>query len=376
MIASLKTKNIIMKKTLLCVLLLAIFVVALLLVRHNLKAEPNIQILRQMYLQPPESWEKAKIDEGVEYREITALPSTPPFPKSNPYSKEKENLGRRLFNDPKLSKSNQIACASCHDIEQGFSNARSVAFGHDRALGNRNAPSVVMAAFGVEKFWDGRAKDLESQSLMPIENPIEMADELKQVVIKLRADKSYKEEFKMAFGDETITQERIAQALATYERSLMPKNSRFDRFLRGNAKALNDEEILGLHIFRTKAKCMNCHNGAEFSDHKYHNLGLTFYGRKKFEDFGHYNITLDSSDMGKFKTPSLRDVRKTAPYMHNGLFPTLSGVLRAYNVGMFHPKPTQAQESDPLFPQTSPLLHELNLTQKELEALEAFLKTL
>lgn len=340
----------------------------------------QIESLRAMYLKEPQFWERAWVDDGVEYREIGALPQTPPYPESNPYTPAKAKLGEKLFYDPILSLSEQIACATCHDSELGFSNARSVSFGHNRALGNRNVPSVVMSAFGKEKFWDGRAQDLESQSLMPIENPIEMADSLQNVIAKLKASKEYQKAFSEVFGEssaqDSISLKHLAQALATYERSLMPKNSRFDRFVRGDSQILRDDEVLGLHIFRTKGRCMNCHNGVEFSDHKYHNLGLTYYGREKYEDFGRYNVSKNPSDMGAFKTPSLREVRKSAPYFHNGLFPTLRGVLNAYNFGMFRPEPTDSQKNDPLFPQTSPLLKELKLTQEEIDALEAFLKTL
>lgn len=334
----------------------------------------NMQDIRAMYLKEPKFWEKPYVDANVVWQELEALPSSPPYPSHNPYSHAKVELGKSLFEDPKLSASNQIACASCHDRQLGYSDGRSVSYGHDRQLGKRNAQSVIMAAFGTEKFWDGRAKDLETQALMPILDPKEMAYSPTQAAQKLSKIPDYKKAFKKAFGTDSITPKHIAQAIATYERSLMPKPTRFDKFLKGDAKALNDKELLGLHLFRTKARCMNCHSGVSLSDNKYHNLGLTYYGRK-YEDMGRFGVTHNKDDIGRFKTPSLRGVAKSAPYMHNGLFPHLRGVLNAYNAGMFQPKPSKEQKNK-FYPKTDTLLQALHLNNEELEALESFLKTL
>lgn len=339
------------------------------------ESKAYIAQLRAMYALDSSKWIPPTIDSGIPYQEIGALPKSPPFPESNPYSLEKAKLGEKLFNDPKLSASNQIACASCHDRELGFGDGRRVSYGHNRQLGKRNAPSIIMSAFGEEKFWDGRAQNLEAQALMPILDPREMAYHPSKAAKKLNKDKQYRKDFEQAFGVAKITPNLIAKAIATYERSLMPKNSRFDRFMQGDSKALSDKEVWGLHLFRTKARCMNCHYGVAFTDQQYHNLGLTYYGRK-FEDLGRYNVTKNPDDVGRFKTPSLRQVNKTAPYMHNGLFPHLKGVLNAYNAGMFHPEPKPSQKYDPLFPKTDILLHKLDLSDDELEALEMFLKTL
>ncbi|RDU61145.1 cytochrome-c peroxidase [Helicobacter marmotae] len=337
----------------------------------------DIAYLREMYSKPPSQWEKPHLSPNIAHKELAPLPKIPPYPKDNPYSKQKAQLGEMLFDDPRLSLSNQIACASCHDKEFGFGDGRRVSYGHNRRLGVRNAPSVVMSAFGVEKFWDGRAKDLEDQALFPIADPNEMAYTPESAAKKISKIPIYKEKFKEAFGSEEITPTRIAQAIATYERSLMPAPTRFDRFLNGKKDALKDKEIWGLHLFRTKGRCMNCHNGVALSDDSYHNLGLHFIARK-YEDLGRYEVTHNTDDIGKFKTPSLRGVSKTAPYMHNGLFPHLRGVLNAYNAGMFRPKaPQESKDSQTLpFPETDPLLEPLHLSDEELEALEAFLKTL
>ena len=372
--------------------------------------KPHIENLRKMYSNADSTkWTKAHIDEAVvedfarqlgllqssqnlneldskkrgeveaqvrAHLEIAPLPKTPPYPAHNPYSKEKRDLGKKLFNEPRLSASNQIACANCHDKELGFADGRSVSYGHNRQLGRRNSPSVAMSAFGKEKFWDGRAQDLESQSLFPIADPLEMAYNADKAAKKLRKIKEYKELFKIAFGTDKITKELLAKALATYQRSLMPAQNRFDRFLNGNGKGLSDEEVWGLHLFRTKARCINCHNGVAFSDGKFHNLGLHFYGREKYEDLGRYEVTKNPSDVGAFKTPSLRGVAKSAPYMHNGLFPHLRGVLFGYNFGMAKPEPQEGRTYNPPFPKSDEILRPLNLSEEEINALEAFLRVL
>ncbi len=320
-------------------------------------------------------WIKPHLSDGVEFRELEALPQTPPYPKNNPYSKEKAELGKKLFNDPRLSLSNQIACSNCHDEELGFGDGRSVSYGHDRQKGRRNAPSIMMSAFGKEKFWDGRAKDLETQALMPIADPKEMAYNADKAAKKLNKIAEYKRQFNGAFGTSEITADLLGKAIATYERSTM-RQTKFDRFIRGNKKAMSDKEIYGMHLFRTKARCINCHNGVEFSDGKYHNLGLHFYGREKYEDLGRYEVTKNPADVGAFKTPSLRGVAKTAPYMHNGLFPHLNGVIHAYNAGMAKPEPQEGKTYNPPFPKSDEILRPLNLSEDEIEALEAFLRTL
>lgn len=320
-------------------------------------------------------WIKPHLSEGVEFREIEALPLIAPHPAHNTYSKEKDVLGKKLFNDPRLSLSNQIACASCHDEELGFGDGRKVSYGHDRQKGRRNAPSIIMSAFGVEKFWDGRAESLEAQAIMPIADPKEMAYNADKAAQKLSKIKEYRELFKGAFGTSEITKERIGAAIATYERGTM-RHTRFDRFMRGDKSAMSAQEIYGMHLFRTKARCINCHNGVEFSDGKYHNLGLHFYGREKYEDLGRYEVTKNQSDVGAFKTPSLRGVAKTAPYMHNGLFPHLRGVIHAYNEGMAKPKSKDGVTYNPPFPQSSHLLQKLDLSKDEMDAVEAFLKAL
>lgn len=331
--------------------------------------------LRRVYALPIEQWPRPLTDPGARWSELAPLPRQAPHPPGNPPDPARIALGKRLFEDPRLSGSGQIACANCHDSELGWGDGRSVPFGHDRQRGRRNAPSVAMSGFAAHLLWDGRASTLEQQVLHPLTDPREMAARPAAVLRALRRDESYRRQYAQAFGSPGIDLARTAQALAGFQRSLVPRFNRFDRFLEGNRGALDDRQLWGLHLFRTRARCMNCHSGATLSDDGFHNLGLHFYGRK-LQDLGRYEVTGDPADSGKFKTPSLRNVAKTGPWMHNGRFATLRGVVNLYNAGMPRPQPSPQQVGDPLFPQPDPLLHPLDLHRSELEAITAFLETL
>ncbi|WP_089368987.1 cytochrome-c peroxidase [Pseudoalteromonas nigrifaciens] len=338
--------------------------------------------LREQYLKPQAQWPKPNLDADITHAEITLLPEVT-FPKNNPFSAAKMRLGEQLFNDPKLSRSGQVACASCHDRDLGWADGRKLSFGHDRLNGKRNAPSIENAAFWQSLFWDGRAQTLEQQSLMPVEDPVEMNFTIAELEARINQDQAYQKKFNQVFGQSEITATRIAQALATYQRTIVSRNSAFDYFVKAGEtqdkklkqqlqQKLSDQALWGLHLFRTKARCINCHSGALFSDNKFHNLGLTYYKRKR-EDLGRYNVTKNPDDIGKFKTPSLRNVMNSKPWMHNGVFPSIAGVLNIYNAGgfVFNKDP-----NDPLSPQTSKILLPLSLTSKEKKALEAFLHSI
>lgn len=321
-------------------------------------------------------WEKPFLDSisQIDFQDIGTLGEVS-FPLDNPFSEKKKELGKMLFFDPRLSSSGQIACASCHDSELAWGDGRSVSFGHNRATGTRNSPTLLNIGHHRIFFWDGRAKTLEDQAVFPIKDPVEMHSTERLSVKNIRKIKGYKPLFKEAFGDETITIDRIQKAIATFERTIKSGKSKFDRFIAGESNRFTDEEVIGLHLFRTKARCINCHNTPLFSNQKFHNVGLSYYGRV-FEDLGRYKITGEKDDVGRFKTPSLREVARTAPYMHNGLVPELHNVIQMYNVGMPRPKPTEKQKNDPLFPTTDPQLQPLELSKEEMKALEAFLRTL
>lgn len=336
-----------------------------------------IEKLRKTYSSGDISqWEKPELDEEVitDFQDIGVLPKMI-FPENNPYSEAKKELGKMLFFDPRLSKSKQISCASCHDPELAWGDGRTISYGHNRQTGKRNSPSLLNIGYHSVFFWDGRAASLENQALGPITDPVEMAATETISIKNIKKIKGYKPYFREAFGDEKITIERILKAIATYERTITSKKSKFDSFIEGKSDIFTDEEVIGLHLFRTKARCVNCHNTPLFSNQKFHNVGLSYYGRT-FEDLGKYNITHKKEDVGKFKTPSLREIGRTAPYMHNGLMPNLEGIIEMYNAGMPRVKPKENQKNDSLFPVTDPLLKKLNLTKKEQNALKAFLLTL
>ncbi len=359
--------------------LLVLIIFILLSFRNNDFSNDNyysISELKILYSSGDKNkWPKPVLDSTViNFEDIGVLPEVV-FPENNPYSESKRELGKILFFDPRLSSSGQISCASCHDPELGWGDGKRVSHGHNRAPGVRNSKSIINSAFAKVLFWDGRATSLEEQAKFPIQDEKEMNSHVDIAIKKIRKIKGYKPLFTEAFGDDKITEDKIFKAIATFERTVVSRKSRFDKFIEGDSTQLSDKEIFGLHLFRTKARCINCHNSSYFSDNQFHNAGLTYYQRE-YEDLGLYNITKKPEDVGKFKTPSLREIMKTGPYMHNGLFPEMRGVLNMYNAGMPNLKPKPEQENDQLFPKTSPLLKKLNLTREELDALEAFMESI
>jgi cytochrome c peroxidase len=337
------------------------------------QAKARATELRGAYAKPPKEWPKPTLDAGAEHRELGPVPA-PEHPKANPFTKEKVELGKALFFDGRLSGTKQTACASCHDPDLAWADGRTVSFGHDRKPLKRNAPAILNVAFQPALFWDGRAESLEDQVLAVLSNRDEMRAEEKELAARLAKVKGYPELFEAAFGDPAITPKRVAQAVACFERTLVSGRSRFDTFLGGKTEVLTDSEVRGLHLFRTDARCLHCHNGPTFSDGKFHDVGLSYYGRE-FEDLGRFRVTKKKEDVGAFRTPSLRNVGRTAPYMHNGLF-ALDGVLRMYNAGMPTLQRKGDQKDDPNFPTKSPLLKSLGLNKLDLADLEAFLRAL
>jgi cytochrome c peroxidase len=330
--------------------------------------------LRATYQKPPSEWPKPDLDPDVEHREIGLMPPVV-HPADNAYSKAKSELGRTLFYDPRLSGTGQMSCVSCHDPDLGWGDGRRVSFGHKVQQLQRNTPTILNSAYSTVLFWDGRAASLEEQALGPIGNPNEMHGDVHEVSARIAAVPEYKAMFKEAFGSEEITPENIGKAIACFERTIIAGSSKFDYFLKGRPNALNDSAIRGLHLYRTAARCMNCHSGPEMSDHKFHNIGISHYGKPGLEDKGRYNITKKPEDMGAFKTPGLRNVTRSAPYMHHGRF-DLSEVVHLYNGGGFNMRRPKALANDPLFPVKSKHLKVLNLNDQDLEDLQAFLRSL
>lgn len=327
--------------------------------------------LRKIYSQPPGKWPKPTIDSDVVYEELGVVPPSP-LDLNDPKVKSRVELGRMLFFDPRLSESNQISCSSCHAPDLNYADGREVSIGHDHATNKRNAPSLENVWYFKKLFWDGRAESLEDQAQSPLSSAVEMHQDMKLLPKKIAKIKGYQPLFIAAFGNKEVNTTKIFKSLADFQRTIVSRKSDFDRFLEGNKNSLTDQQLVGLHLFRTKARCMNCHNGPLFTDNGFHNLGLTYYGREH-EDLGLYNVTKKPEDVGKFKTPGLRDVMRTGPWFHNGLFGDIDGVLNMYNVGMPVQRVRPEQVNDPLLPKNDKLLRGLRLSKAERDAVVAFL---
>ncbi|MGF1923516.1 MAG: cytochrome-c peroxidase [Bacteroidia bacterium] len=326
--------------------------------------------LRKWYALPPSKWPKPTVDKGVNFEELGPLPSYP-----YPLDSNKVHLGKVLFFDARMSSSNLISCSSCHDPKLSWTDGLTFSIGHNKAVNTRNSPTIENVWFYKQLFWDGRAKTLEEQAQIPLTSAIEMHQDMKVLPKKLKKIKGYKTLFINAFGDDEINNERIFKSIADFQRTIVSPESAFDRFLTGDTRSLSDEQILGLHLFRTKARCMNCHYGPMFSDNEFHNLGLSNYGEKN-QDLGLYLTTKNPNDVGKFKTPSLRNVMSTGPWFHNGSVKTMDSLMLLYNMGMPFPAVTMAQLDDPLLPKGDRLLKGIRLSKRELNALVAFLGAL
>lgn len=337
----------------------------------------ELKELRKLYAGTPATWPRPRLLPGANFTEMAPLRLLP-----RPEGKEQKlvQLGAELFNDPRLSASGHFACQSCHNRRLGWGDGLPTSFGHGRAEGRRNAPSLFTVGYKDALFWDGRAATLEEQALGPLGDAREMANaEMADVAQRVAGVTTYRERFAAINGREDVELSDVTAALAAFQRTL-ERQTRFDRFAAGDQKALSDEEVFGLHIFRTKAGCANCHNGPLLSDGKVHNIGLSFFGRK-MEDLGRYGVTGDPMDAGGFRTPTLRHVSVTAPYMHNGIIPNLRGVVGFYEGGGGRVREERREEGDraPLFEaarQNSPQLRPFKLTAPERAALVAFLNTL
>ncbi|MCZ6689166.1 MAG: cytochrome-c peroxidase [Planctomycetota bacterium] len=279
----------------------------------------------------------AQEQEEEEEYEIDVLGLDPymPVPEDNLMSKEKIALGRQLFWDPRLSIDGTISCATCHDPMLGWSNGKAVATGVGGQKGNRSAPTVINSGYNKVQFWDGREPTLEAQALGPIQNPIEMGHTLRGVEATLSKVTGYVEQFKSVFGT-PVTASGIAKAIAAFERTLLSGDSPVDRFEAGDTSALNESATRGLTIFKSKrGNCSTCHAGSNFTDDVYHNLGVGIEATEP--DLGRWGALPKSkreeADKGAFKTPTLRDVALTAPYMHDGSEATLEDVIDFYDRG-------------------------------------------
>ena len=245
-------------------------------------------------------------------------PQNIPSPKDNPLSKEKILFGKKLFFDPILSRANNISCASCHNPLKGWSDADTVAIGDRGKKGKRNSPSILNSAYQFIYFWDGRVSSLEEQALKPLLTHVEMNLDPKIAVQRLQQNPMYKKMFLDAFKEEGISTHTLAKALASFERTIVSKDSRFDLFLKGDTSQLTAEETKGFYTFVNKGNCTVCHSGFLFSDQSFNNIGINN------NDIGRAEIKKRELWKGAFKTPSLRNVANSAPYFHDGSVKTLA----------------------------------------------------
>jgi cytochrome c peroxidase len=286
----------------------------------------------------------------------------------NPPTPARVRLGRWLFYDARLSGDGTVSCSTCHIPQFAFSQPTPVSTGISGQLGKRKAPTFINEAVTLYPhfFWDGRAGSLEDQALGPIENPVEMGSSHTAMIATLARIPGYKPYFKEAFGTEAITAERVARALSDYERTRMSGNSPWDRWRQNrDEQAVSDQVKKGHDLFYNKARCNQCHLGNSFTDSSFHNLGVGWNAKTKtFADEGRYVVTKNAADRGAFKTPTLREVSKHPPYMHDGSQKTLREVMEWYNRG--------GEKNPYLDPKISPL----HLTPDEIDAVVAFMTAL
>ena len=287
------------------------------------------------------------------------LPEVVPTPPDNQLTPERIRLGEMLFFDPRLSGSNWISCATCHNPALGWSDGLPTAIGNGMNVLKRSTPTIVNSAFNNVQMWDGRFHTLEEQAVGPMQAPGEMNGSMEQILAKIQSKSGYVRAFEEAYPGEGITQTTLAKAIASFERTVVSRNSPFDQWVHGDEAAMAPSAKLGFTLFAGKAKCTACHQGPNFTDGGFHNIGI-----KNTDDDGRYAKVPIMALKGAFKTPTLRDVALTAPYMHNGAYSTLEEVVDHYDRG--------GDQKENLDPNIKPL----GLTDQEKQDLIEFLKAL
>ena len=283
-----------------------------------------------------------------------------PIPEENPLTLQKVALGKRLFSERLLSRDRSLSCTSCHDPRHAFTDGRPVSRGVAGREGTRNAPTLINRGYGASFFWDGRAHSLEEQVVQPIQNPNELDLTLAEAVSRLRDQRTYRRRFQAVF-DRQVEAQDLALALASYVRTILSGNSLYDRYLSGERDALSAQARKGLQIFRGKGNCTACHLGPSLTDERFHNTGVA-WRKDRLLDEGRFEVTGNPEHRGAFKTPTLREIDRTAPYMHDGSIRSLEEVIEFYNRGG-NLNPTLDSEVRPL-----------NLTKDESADLLAFLR--
>jgi len=293
-------------------------------------------------------------------KESYLRPDTVPAPADNKVTPERVELGRALFFDPRLSGSNWISCATCHNPALGWSDGLPTAIGHGMKVLGRATPTILNTAYQRKQMWDGRFRSLEEQALGPIQAPGEMAGgDIKEVAAEIQSIPGYVAMFDKAYPGAGINKDTIAKAIASYERTVVSTEAPFDRWIKGDKNAISASAKRGFDLFEGKANCNACHMGFDFMDDGFHNIGL-----KGNQDVGRFAKLPLPLMKGAFKTPTLRDVTLTAPYMHNGMYRTLEEVVAHYNRG--------GDVKANLDPNMKPL----NLSKREQADIVEFLETL
>lgn len=331
----------------------------------------DAQCLRDAYQGAPERWPRPAVDAGKAWKEMAPVPAVQPAADAK--AEAQRALGAVLFFDKGLSRKGEVACASCHQADKSFGDGLALSVGEDKMMGRRRAQTLFAAPFADKLFWDGRAASLEEQSKGSIQNTFEMNNTLEAALAHVNAQPQYQALMQTAYGAQTISVDDMVGALASFVRTVRPPQSAADQVIAGDTQVLNDQQLLGLHLFRTKARCMNCHSGALLTDNEFHDIGLSFYSRRN-QDLGRFEATRDKADLGKFRTPSLRGVAQAGPWMHNGLFPDMHGLMRLYNIGMG--VVAGDPEKDAYIPPKSPHMKAIELNAQEIDALVEWLRIL
>lgn len=291
------------------------------------------------------------------------LPATVPHPADNAPTASRIALGQALFFDPRLSGDGNMSCATCHNPALGWSDGLGTARGVKSAVLGRASPTIYNTAYNSIQMWDGRKASLEAQAMGPMQANVEMNMDIGKLFEWMSTSEGYQKMFAKAYPGEKIDETTVSKAIASFERTAISRNSPFDRWVKGDAKALTPQQVQGFQVFAGKGNCMACHSGANFTDNGFHNLGLKSWGAAE-PDVGRYAIKPIKAMQGAFKTPTVREVARTAPYFHDGSAKTLMDVVEHYDSG--------GQVTTNLSPNIKPL----NLSLEEKKALVAFMEGL
>jgi cytochrome c peroxidase len=289
------------------------------------------------------------------------MPKKVPAPADNITTPQRVELGKLLYFDARLSKSGQVSCATCHDPDKGWSDNQPKAVGVFGRVGPRNSPTVLNTAFQNRQFWDGRARSLEEQAVGPMQAGVEMDMKLEDVLKIVKANKGYVSMFKEAYPNDKLSIDTVAKAIAVFERTVISQESPFDLYVKGNQNAISADAAMGFNLFIGKAHCAECHDGFNFTDGSFHNIGLGD------DDIGRQKLKMKRKAWSHaFKTPTLRDITKSGPYFHDGSVQTLQEAVAICGNGGRYPNKYG----------TSDVIKNRNLNGQDIDKITAFLKSL